>query len=362
MKLESNAQNIELFISSRIKMGEPLELIALHLCDHYSSMILSLEAFQRLAIFLVKIGSYQTLIDFTIQKLGDGSEIPWGHIGEAIERGSSQEVPDSVKDRMIEIAEREKSLDLLTTSSFWHHRLEIISTKNTRMRMALQKAAARITELEENIELFKIQNLLEQEEQVLNLLQFLQPENPKWLQLKMSLKDRKAQDLILKRERTRKSFLLRQSRLSFIERHDLPTQKVIDALAQSMIEILRNHHEEYPNLFSDFAVALILVEAYDKAIKILENAPRDFNHLTLAAECLLLDQRYLELMELLEEMEKMKNLDADEFYAIQYLKAQGLWALDFHQEAITLLSQLLEVQPHYRSAESLLTSWREEPL
>lgn len=332
------------------------EIAADALLKKYESIKLQQNEFECLATFLLHCGFYSTLVDFTIKKFDDGSEIPWGHFTEALSL-SSPMIDQEIRQAVIEGANSQNKLtELARSSAFDLDFPQLAQTRSQRRRHLLAAVENKKRDLLLQAEMFRSQNLFAEEEQLIVTLGNMFPEDDEIQSLQESLRQRITENVLAQRPKRPKH----QVFIPIHQEKDEQTIQLLNAIEQSMHEAAATN----PALATDFAIAQLLWENEDASLRLLEsqnnsqsqNPQADW----LIAESLLRGKKFLELLELLNPLENKYKKDAESFFSIQYLRAQALWGMQQKHLALELLEGLVQARPHYRAAHALLDEWKDD--
>lgn len=347
-----SATSIELEIQAYLGHYQTADLAADALLKKYEDKKLSLSQFESIATFLLHCGFAATLTDFMIRKLDDGSKIPWGHFAEALFLSTSS-VSDEIKRALVEGADDRKGISELARSHYLDSfDEEMIHQRVLRRKRFTEKAAEKKQELIEQLEMLKSQGLRGEEDKAIQKLEKLFPNDNDVHDLRMSLRERLAQDYIAKRPaKPRKEIFF-----PLFEERDPEEEKTLQEIEKSMQEALKGAQYLAP----DFALAQMIWDNPEAALRLLENAPDTPEKDWLKAEVLLRGRRFAELLEELLYLEKKYSHDAETVFAVYYFRAQALWGLEQKQLAIEILEGMVEARPSYRAATSLLREWKED--
>ncbi|MEZ0393054.1 MAG: hypothetical protein ACAH59_12610 [Pseudobdellovibrionaceae bacterium] len=347
-----SATSIEMEIQAFLGHFESPELAADALIKKYEKEKLSLSEFEALSTYLLHCGFAGTLSDFISRKLSDGSKIPWGHFAEAIFL-SIETVSNEIKKALIEGADEKRRMGHLARSHVLDHfDEELIHQRQLRRKKFVEKAERKKKELLSQLEVFRSQGLRKEEDQTLQKLSNLFPGDMKVYQLQMEHRERLAQDYIAKRpDKPRKEIFF-----PLFEKKDPEEEKILFEIEKSMHEALQSAQ----SLASDFALAMMIWDFDEGALRLLEKAPESPERDWLKAEVLLRSRRFLELLDELVVLEAKYSEDAETVFAVYYLRAQALWGLEQKKLAIEILEGMIEARPAYRAATSLLREWKED--
>lgn len=347
------AASMEIEIQNLLSHHQATDLVADALIKKYETRKLSLPEFEALATFLMHGGFHASLVDLITRKLEDGSKIPWGHYAEALILATRGNVDLKVKGALFQGAEESIALNSLArTFVLDDFRPELEIQRNMRKREVSEKAARKKKELLDQVAVLRSQNLLQEEDRVLQTLMRFYPGDLEIFHLRANLRERMAQEYINRRtERPRKEIFL-----PVFEPIDAESQKMLDAIEASMVEALVNAQF----LANDFAIAQMLWENHDAALRLVDQGPDSAVKDWTKADLLLRGRRFLELLDELIVLEKKYEEDPETVFSAQYLRAQALWGLEQKQLAIEILEGMVEARPQYRAAHSLLTEWKED--
>ncbi len=353
MSQTQSAVAIEIEIQNLLIHHQISDLVADHLIKKYEYRKLSLSEFETLATFLMHGGFHATLVDMITRKLEDGSEIPWGHYAEAMALSAKKEINLEIKGALFQGAEESLALQALArTFVLDDFRPELEIQRNMRRREIAEQAAKRKKELLEQLNLCRSQNLFQEEEQIIQTLMRINPGDRVIIELRSDLRQRMAQEYINKRSANPR----REIFFPVFEPIDPETQKLLQEIEASMIEAL----VQGQLLANDFAIAHMIWDNHDAALRLIERAPDSPLKDWTRAEILLRSRRFIELLDELLVLEKKYDDDPETIFSAHYLRAQALWGLEQKRLAIEILEGMVEARPQYRAAHSLLTEWKED--
>jgi len=347
-----SAASIEMEIQAFLTHYQTADLAADELIKKYENEKLSLSEFEAIAIFLLHCGFAASLTDFIIRKLDDGSKIPWGHFAEALFL-SSEQVNEEIKRAVIEGADENKGMPQLSRSqTLDDFDEELAHQRELRRKKFIERAQKKRKEFEDQIEILKSQGLKGEEDKVIQQLEKLFPGDMDVHHMRLSLRERLAQEYIAKRPRKPRKEIF----FPLFEKKDPEEEKILQEIENAMHEALRSGQ----SLASDFAQAHMIWDNHEAALRLLENAPETPERDWLKAEILLRGRRFAELLNELLVLENKYSDDAETVFAVYYLRAQALWGLEQRQLAIEILEGMIEARPSYRAATSLLREWKED--
>lgn len=349
-----SATSIEMEIQAFLKHFQTADLTADALIKKYENEKLRLDEFEALATFFLYCGFAASLTDLIIRKLDDGSRIPWGHFAEALFISTeSDHIDPKVKRALIEGADERKAMSHLSRShTLDHFDEELIHQRDLRRKKFVEKAQKKKKELIEEVELLKSQGLKGEEDRAIQILEKFFPGDSEVRLLRLSLRERLAQEYIAKRPtKPRKEIFF-----PLFEQRDAKEEEILKEIETAM----QGAASSNSFLASDFALAQLVWDNPEAALRLLEKAPDLPEKDWLKAEALLRSRRFAELLDELLVLEKKYSGDAETVFAVYYLRAQALWGLEQKHLAIEILEGMVETRPTYRAATSLLREWKED--
>lgn len=346
-----SSASLEIEIQALLSHYQAADLAADALIKKYGDKKLNLSEFETLATFLLYSGFYATLTDLILRKLDDGSKIPWGHFAEALFLSSAQ-VDEEIQEALLEGAEESRELMSLARSHYLdEYEPEMTGYREKRRKNFQALAQKKKQELIQEIEVLKSQGLHQEEEKVIKNIFALFPDDDDAFRLRNELRERLAREYMHKRAvKPRKEIFI-----PVFEKKTPEEETLLAEIEKSMIESLQGAQE----LAADFALAHLVWENFEGALRILENSPDSPEKDWLRAEALLRGRRFIELLNELLVLEEKYSFDPDTVFAVHYLRAQALWGLEQKLKAIEILEGMIETRPHYRSAMTLLKEWKE---
>ncbi len=351
-KLRSNS-SIELEIQALLLHHKTADFAADALIKKYENEKLNLSEFEAIANFLLAAHFYSSLLGLFTRKLSDGSQIPWGHFAQAFQL-SQAAVEIETKKALIEGAKEQKALSQLSRSNFVDDIDPVIIEQRKARKQAFQdRYIQKRQDMMQEIDLLRSQGLYQEEEKALTRMAYLFPNDTQINDMRASLRERLAMDIIAKKPATPKNKLF----ISYHQPMDPESRKILDAVFASMEDLLKDSDNDY--LCEDFAVALLTWEDEDAALKVLEQAPPTVSGDWLKAEILLSSRRFVELLHHLTWLEATYGADPECLFSVSYLRAQALWGLNQKNKAMEILQGMILSRPQYRAAHSLLNHWKE---
>lgn len=342
-------------IQTHLQQLGDIKLAAEALLRKFENVILSAEDYHSLAIFCFKASALESLCLFMTKKLQDGSFTPWGVFAAAL--NFSEEKINSARPLWQAFLEGVKAenglpnLALFEGSTQLHQELQLLRSEFPARATALKNEAKK--QMFDQVDFFKSQNLLEEEEELLLKLEILFPKDEQLRQKKVDFLSRRAERARSEKKKIRDVLL-----------PDLSDDLEIQSLKLKIFEQMKDLIQQDATLAKDFALSHLMWNSGDLASELLKSkivlAKEELSPAErwLKVESLFQSHRYAELLLELVHI-STKDPSPEAIFEVVYWKAQALWGLKKPQEAIGLLEQLLSVRPQYRSAQALLSEWRE---
>ena len=303
---------------------------------------------RQMAVFLFHSGQFVTLAQVCAQALQKKTYIPWDVLVEWFSK--LRHFSEEARQWLVEGIQSETAMDHALRSygfdeideRFAEHRKAIQS--NTIAQISSKKR-----KLLDKLEYIRAQRLLEEESKLLKELNALDPDDPTVAQWMDDYRWRWAREVI---NRTRTSEPL-QSQISPTLTFTEDEKTFLQLLFAQVEEILQNDK----SMALDFAVMFYFFDDIEKALHILENTPRSWSSVWLMLDFLLQCSRPVEALDLVYQLQQSVDSQPERKLSLMYFKARALYSLGQKHEAQDTLKQLLQVEPHYRSAERLLAIW-----
>lgn len=349
--------SLELEINTLFQEGNTLEIICAEIISKYEkSDVLSPSEVESISHFLTTAGRIDLLFTFYLKCLRRESlsDFPWGSFAEAYKENESQLSDDLID--IIEISLQEsKNYENAAKSATLVNTIPVLSTylttkKNEFEIDRLQTKTKLISQLNHN----RLYQLSEQEEQTLQQLIKIFPQDNEVKLLHQAHLEKKA-DEILARVRTPASKKYSRKVIESVSKETedfvLELKKHINALADRL-------QTEEPEQIYNLSMLALQFGLFDLSLELINKAPKTFAGEWLKAEILFESSRFLDLLKHLETLEKEMTYTPEATYGAIYLKAQSYYGLGQKEIAIQLLESLSAKVPSYRSTEALIHEWK----
>ncbi len=218
-----------------------------------------------------------------------------------------------------------------------------------------EKARKQVDTLKEKLQFLTDQRMVEQEQEVLELLVKLAPNDPDVKKADQQFKERWARHLITKKG----SLPTAEARM--LERWTSPLNTQEQAWVQFQLSEIQKITESNPVASYDFALFFGFMEAFAEGQEALQKAPATEAKDWLNVEFLVEARRFIEALDELNRLEGQYGDNPETPFAVSYLRAKALHGLGQSSDAMEVLKSLLSLRPNYRAAQSLMLQWSEAP-
>ena len=218
----------------------------------------------------------------------------------------------------------------------------------------IEKRKQQKKQLIEQLNKFKVYNLADQEEQILQQIIKLFPDDVEVKLLQQAHLEKKA-DAILNRINSRNSI----SRKSPTSMNSAQENKTRDEFSKSLLLLAEKIKTKDPEQLYNLAVLAFQLELFETALEFINDSPLTLAREWLKAEILLEAHRFLDLLKHVEDLEKNNQLtDSESVYGATYLKALAYHGLGQTNAGLQLLEQISHVHPNYRATDALIIEWK----
>lgn len=349
------ASHLENLIRDSLQNNEsPADIwhkLSLHLDDENCRAKDAVVAFN----FALNAGLTRSALKTLLHWLENKRAIPWGHFIAFID-STGQTPSKAVLASLFKGARRQEANKELILAHHWDHYDKRFSKLRAEVVEELQrKYASKKEALKEKLTFLRNQRMIDEEKKLLDRLAQVLPQDAAIRKAKEEFKERWAREIIAKshsstrledEKRTRRETTYTEDELLFA-----------DLLRDEMMQLAQGSEGTY-----NFSIGLYFMELYSHALAVLKSGPMTPPMEWLYVELLLLNRRFIDGLEQLNQLEVKYIDDPETAFAASYLRAKAFWGLGRQAAAIDLLKSIVNVRPNYRSAHSLLSEWTERNL
>lgn len=347
--------SLELEINSLFQEGNTLETICAEIIAKYEkSDVISPSEAESISHFLTTAGRADLLFRFYLKCLRKDSlgDFPWGSFHEAyrqMEPELSTELIDLIETALNQKQNHENAARSPGLVNAVPALSAYLATKKQQFEAdRLQTKTKLVAQLNHN----RLYQLREQEEQTLQQLVRIFPQDTEVKLLHQAHLEKKA-DEILSRVRTPRTI-----RYSKAEPQSKETEDFIAQLRTHITALADRLQIEAPEQIYNLAMLALQFDLHELSLELINKTPKTFASEWLKAEILFESSRFLDLLKHLESIEKDMTSTPESTYGAIYLKAQAYYGLGQKEIAIQLLESLSAKVPSYRSTEALIHEWR----
>lgn len=349
--------SLELEISTLFQEGNTLENICKEIISKYEkSDVISPSELESISHFLTKAGRIDLLFNFYHKCLRRESiaSFPWGSFAEATKTYNShiiEELSDLIEaafnaNQNFDNASKSPQMQNAFPSLITH----VVNLKNEFQSERLQTKNKLISQLNHN----RLYQLSEQEDQTLQQLIKLFPQDDEIKLLHQAHLEKKADEILIKA----RAPINKRYNKKFIEPANKETDEYIEQVKENLLTLAKKLQTESPDQIYNMTLLALQLNLYDLSLKLVDMAPKTFASEWLKAEILFESARFLDLLKHIENLEKTMSNNPEATYGALYLKAQAYYGLGQREFAISLLETLSAKVGSYRSTEALIHEWK----
>lgn len=351
----AGTNSLEIEIHNYFQEGTSTEYVSRELVAKYEKMeVLSPSEIEGLSHFLITCGRFDLLKKLYIKCVlrGKIGVFPTGFLIEALEKQNKPISNQAIDLCELIIAKQPFESTALQQPSVKSFSVQVAKEQKEIYKNFNEERLRQKTKLIEQLNHYRVSQLQDQEEAILQRLAKLYPQDLEIGLLKQAHLEKKADDIlariISKRAITKPKTGLDKSSASeeFISEMQTNILKISDQLSQSQ-----------PDQLYNLAILAFQFELYNTCLQILDKAPETLARNWLRAEALVEAGKFIELLQLIEYLEKQDNQTTDTAFGATYLKAIAYHGLGQTELAIRLMESILQVVPFYRSADAYLVEW-----
>ncbi len=335
-----------------IKLQEP-ELVAEELILNYENHKLNYDQSMALANFFLYNGLILPFCQFIFRKMNSPHFIiPWAHLIESLHICSAQMDEEFLNSLKAGVLEQRQEEELSLSKSFDYFMPDLKVHREHRLKNLFVQLEKRKSEMISQLEMLRSQNLLQAEENMLNRIEALVPQEPMLFEARQQLKDRRAQEILSKSKQKSKN-----NKLSFnYEIIDSESETLLKSIEESVIKLCVQN----PQMLYDFAMLHLFLEHYLAGARLIPAETTNAKLCWLRVDLLLMGRQFVDLLEQLRLAEITFIDDPETTFSVLYYRARALWGLEQKFNAVELLEALINHTPEYRMANTLLNEWKDD--
>lgn len=342
-----------------LKFGKDLEKVTAELTAIIANKAPgSLAEWQSVSLFFIHSGQQTGLIELLKLEIAKNPLFPWAHFTEALHL-SIPNPPEEFIQAIIAGAKEKDCLEILS-------RVKHFDTLDPALKRKRAERKKRIEDRYEEqkrdwlgqLETIRSQGLDAEEEQMLQKLLKTYPRDSSVIDLMEVFQAKKALRFLEEKSQRRKSE----------EKDEVPLRMEEDLLEAAeqmhagMLEAWKQQ-DEAVWLARDFALASLWSELLEQGLEFvppdkLDRSPAGDSAVWIRCEILLQARRFLDLLDELNIWEARAADSPDQVVGVLYFRAQALHGMGQKILAIELMETIVTNHPSYRSASTLLNTWK----
>lgn len=350
--------SLELEISTLFQEGNTLENICSEILSKYEkSDVISPSELESISHFLTLAGRIDLLFNFYLKCLRKESigGFPWGSFAEAA-KAFDYNVLDELADVIEASLNDKKNYSNAVKSLALQNAVPSLSAQLLNVQGEFQTERLQVkTKLIAQLNHNRLYQLAEQEEQTLQQLVKLFPQDTEVKLLHQAHLEKKADEILI---RARAPVANRRYNKKVIEAPNKETEEFIDKMEHNLLNLAAKLQREAPDQIYNMTLLALQLNLYELSLKLVDMAPPTFASAWLKAEILFESSRFLDLLKHIEMIEATMTTTPEATYGALYLKAQAYYGLGQKDMAISLLETLSSKVNSYRSTEALIHEWK----
>ncbi len=302
------------------------------------------------AQFFLNAGLRNTFLKEVKKLVEHERHLPWAQISEVL--NDLQIVPSNDERQAIVqgIREQEAMTEVLRSPRADKIAARIAKARELADLKDIEKQNQAKLALREKIEFLRSQRMMDDESKALKEYHLTYPDD-----LDASL-DQKAFDERWARHIVGENIDHRS--LTIIEEKGAPLNEAQMAIRKLMVLRAKDIVKKEPKKNYDLAMTLAFMDFYEDALEVLRLSQRTAEAEWFELELLLKSRRFLEALELSQQLEVKFAQDPESSFAAVYARARALWGLGQKSQAIDFMKSIVKVKAHYKNAHSLLSHWQ----
>ena len=301
--------------------------------------------------FLLNAGLYQELNLNLQQQFKSKKNIHWLALLELL--GVQSSFKDKILNKAISEGIKSQNAEIKTlTSNFFStfdHKNLLWKKYQKKLIQSFEKNQSKLFD---KVELYKNLGLLNEEHETLKDLKRYFKNDPRLKKIEDDFSARWARHIIQKSNSQNINFLEHKTVQDKFHKDE---EVFLNFIYNEIMELLKGNSSYH----EDFALLFYFMGDLNKSISILNQTTDDEATDWLKVDILLYLNRFLDVLSLLNEFESKYSHNPETAFASTYVRAQAYWGLKAQHKAISIMQDLINVRPDYRSAQSFLIKWQQ---
>ncbi len=302
------------------------------------------------AQFFLNAGLKSTFLR-EVEKLLDHERVlPWAQISEIL--AELQIAPNAEEQKALTDGVREQNAmnEILRSPQADRLAPRIAKARALNQTKDLEARSEAKLALREKIEFLRSQRMMDDESKALKQYHLTYPDDADASLDQKSFDERWARHIVGENIDHRSSDSVVEEKGAPLGHEQAQVRKLMMERAQEIVKT-------QPEKNYDLAMALAFMDFFDEALSILRLSARTPEAEWFELELLLKSRKFLEALELSQQLEVKFAEDPDSSFAAIYARARALWGLGQKSQAIEFMKSIVKVKAHYKNAHSLLSHW-----
>jgi len=302
--------------------------------------------------FLYNSGLDRTLFKFAIRKLKKNKPVPWTYVLKLFIKYKIIPKVDLEQTMFHHFLKKEaQQSEALFACKEWGDIFpKFQQLRSVYLQEMEQKNLSEESELLDQLAFVQAQNLIQEEEEIISKLLFINPKKEKYKQALQELNEKKA---LLTIQEEKKNI----SQLDRFENYMVVKKSL---LKKDWLKIIFQQAKENPQRNKNLSLFLYFCDSPAQALNVLEMHVEKLSDYWFYLDWALETQQYTKGLELINHFFLNVKESAMFFLPLIYIKSQMLYALGKKTEAIDYLTAISQVQPDYKSVQYLLDKWTQK--
>ncbi|MGE4132463.1 MAG: tol-pal system YbgF family protein [Bdellovibrionales bacterium] len=300
-------------------------------------------------LFLFQTGRDSTLANSIIQVLAHKGRIPYDALIEMCNRNRVRPTKIVIESVLKGVRKQEGVEELISATGWdkWDQRFSVM-----RRELLGRRVSSAVQMKETMLEKFQFlhnQRLTEQAGRVLRRMLDLFPEDNSLKKMKADFDEQWARDVLSNHIATLSNEKIERA----VQEKSSSDEEMLASFLAAGEKIAMEHRE----FAADLAVGFLFMQDYMRSLEILPWASPTVANEWLRTELLVLARRFVEALDLLNQMEVRYANDPETAFAVSYMRAMCFRELGQKDAALEIMRSIARVRPNYRSAQALIQDW-----
>lgn len=302
------------------------------------------------AQFYLNAGLKSSFLKEVRKLIDEERHLPWAQISEVLNDLQCTPSLEEQKAIVNGIREQDAMSEVLRSPRSVLLAARIAKTKTLSEAKSIEKQNEIKMALREKIEFLRSQRMMDDESIALKQYHLTYPDDQDASLDQKAFDERWARHIVGEN-------IDHRSLQTVIEEKGVPLSKDQMAARKLMLTRAKDIVQKTPEKNYDLAMTLAFMDFYEDALEVLRLGPRENEAEWFELEILLKSRRFLEALELSQQLEVKFVDEPESSFAAIYARARALWGLGQKTQAIEFMKSIVKVKANYKNAHSLLNYW-----